>query len=292
VLKRSVPIFAGLSCAVCAVCILWPASDATSVAVAYAGICLSSGLALPFVSKPRRRLAFGAMLLGALGILVSCESRKLERMQPLQAGHWIQWPATNGGDGHFYSLTPAAANWIEAEKLAAAWGGTLATIHSEAGQRFLNGAFLTGDFEHLPLWIGLFDRATNGTMRLRLRNALARFGVHRERFAWVTGERLSYTNWKSGEPNNSPPGEYYVTVNWEFSDDPPRGVKGDWNDTPVDGTTGYGGRTTGPYFGIIERDTDPKLPLPRIPYSWRAGTLAGLALLAGLGKLAFKPRRT
>ncbi len=30
--------------------------------------------------------------------------------------------------------------------------------------------------------------------------------------------------------------------------------------TPLNGTTGYGGKTDGPYFGLVERKTDPAHP--------------------------------
>jgi hypothetical protein len=79
----------------------------------------------------------------------------------------------------------------------------------------------------------------------------------------VTGEPFAYSNWKEGEPSNTPPGENYVAINWEYSDDPPRGRKGDWNDTPLSGTTGYGGKTDGPYFGLVERASDPSQPTKR-----------------------------
>ena len=84
-------------------------------------------------------------------------------------------------------------------------------------------------------------------------------------FAWITGEPLDYTNWKPGEPSNSDPGEYFVAINWEFADVPPRGIKGDWNDAPLYGTSGFGGKTDGPYFGLVERNTDPSLAIKSVP---------------------------
>lgn len=190
-----------------------------------------------------------------------------------RAQNWIQWPRSEGGNGHYFALTTCATNWDAGQQLAVSWGGHLATITSSQEQNFINRTFLVGNFEHLPLWIGLVDRALPGTFRYKLRMILG----STNRFEWVTGEPLSYTFWKPGEPNNSPPGEYYVTVNWEYSDNPPRGLKGDWNDTPLNGTAKYGGSTSGPYFGIVERDTDPSRP-PR-------GRFAIYALLIGLGAL-------
>jgi hypothetical protein len=184
--------------------------------------------------------------------------------RPGGAQTWIQWRSTAGGNNHFYALTPSATNWTAAQSLAVSWGGTLATITSSNEQNFINTTFLIGKFEHLPLWIGLVDPAPEGTLIWRLRRAMEQIGFHTGgRFEWVTDEPFSYSNWKPGEPNNAPPGENYVAINWEYSDDPPRGVKGDWNDTPLDGTSGYGGKTDGPYFGLVERETDPSQPPKR-----------------------------
>ena len=85
---------------------------------------------------------------------------------------------------------------------------------------------------------------------------------------------MTYTFWKSGEPNNYSPGEDYVAANWEWSDRPPRGMKGDWNDTPLDGTTGFGGNTDGPCFGLIDLPSAPAVGLTIQPglasISWPA----------------------
>lgn len=190
-----------------------------------------------------------------------------------RAQNWIQWPRSDGGNGHYFALTTNPTNWDAAQQLAVSWGGHLATITSAKEQNFINRTFLIGKFEHLPLWIGLVDRGVPGTLINKWRMIFSTTN----RFEWVTGVPLSYTFWKPGEPNNSPPGEYYVTINWEYSDDPPRGLKGDWNDTPLNGTTGYGGATSGPYFGIVECDTDPSRPPP--------AKSATYALLIGLASL-------
>jgi len=184
--------------------------------------------------------------------------------QPGRAQAWIQWSSAVGGNNHYYALTPSATNWTAAQKLAVSWGGTLATITSSNEQNFINTNFLIGAFEHLPLWIGLVDLPKKGVFSGKLGPVEVHIGSRPGvKFQWVTGEPFSYSNWKPGEPSNTPPGENYVAINWEYSDNPPRGIKGDWNDTPVNGTSGYGGRTDGPYFGLVERDTDPSQPLRR-----------------------------
>ena len=150
----------------------------------------------------------------------------------------VEWPVTSGGNGHFYGITDLASNWTTAEATAVLLAGHLATITSASEQAFVDTTFLVGSFERLPLWIGLTDQATEGTQ------------------LWVTGEPLAFINWKSGEPNNSG-NEDYVTINWDFSRS--QGFKGSWNDTPLDGTSGFGGNTNGPYFGLVEIVPEPAL---------------------------------
>lgn len=192
---------------------------------------------------------------------------------------WVQWSLEQGGNGHYYALTLGATNWAAAEALAVSWGGRLASITSAHEQQFINDTFLTGSFEHLPLWIGLMAPPTKPPFKKKLGSLEIQFGkAATPKFQWVTGEAFNYSNWKPGEPSNTPPGENYVAINWEYSDSPPRGTKGDWNDTPVNGTSGYGGKTDGPYYGLVERESDPskpaKLPLAKKKF------LEGLVLSA------------
>ncbi len=152
------------------------------------------------------------------------------------AATFVQWPSSSGGNDHRYAITDEASDWTTAESTAIGLGGHLASITSSDEQSFINSTFLTGNFAAKPLWIGLTDQAAEGT------------------FVWTTGEPLSYTNWKIGEPSDQ--GEDYGTINWGFA----RGdavPKGQWNDTPLNGTSNYGGNTDGPYFGIVEVVPEP-----------------------------------
>jgi hypothetical protein len=140
----------------------------------------------------------------------------------------------------------------------------LATITSASEQQFINRAFLIGRFEHAPVWIGLVRARTNATALTRVARALEDLGLPHSAdpppFKWVSKEPLAYSNWKPGEPNNFSGDENYVAINWQYSKDPPQGIQGDWNDAPLNGTTGFGGATDGPYFGLVERLTDPSQP--------------------------------
>ena len=88
--------------------------------------------------------------------------------------------------------------WTTAKTEAEALGGHLATITSLAEQKFIEAYF--GGFTN-PMWIGATDAAVENS------------------FEWVTGEPFSYTNWNSGEPNNSG-NEDYVQLNQNLT----------WND--------------------------------------------------------------
>ena len=188
---------------------------------------------------------------------------------------WVQWSAAAGGNNHYYALTPSATNWTAAEDLAVSWGGTLAAITSSNEQDFINATFLTGAFEHRPLWIGLFDPHANSALRLLEAQFVY---TTKPTFKWVTGEPLNYKNWGPGQPDDFGGEEFCCTINWHNSDKPPRGTKGDWNDAPLNGTTGFGGATDGPYFGLVERDTDPSLPIKK-GKEYIAGILVAAVLI-------------
>jgi len=100
----------------------------------------------------------------------------------------------NNYNGHSYYRSTGTANWQTAKSNCANMGGHLVTITTSGEQAFIFGLWPSG-------WIGLTDEVTEGTWK------------------WVTGETYSYTNWNSGEPNNSGNEDYVQFVSG-----------GKWND--------------------------------------------------------------
>ncbi len=96
----------------------------------------------------------------------------------------IAGPITNPANGHdYYLLTPDtwSASEIEAEKL----GGTLAIVRSEDEQKWIFTSF------------GAYG-GTNRNLWIRLHRA----GYERN-LVWVNGEKLNYSNWAGGQPDDS-----------------------------------------------------------------------------------------
>jgi len=93
----------------------------------------------------------------------------------------------NNYNGHSYYRSTGTANWQTAKSNCVNMGGHLVTITSSGEQSFIFNLWPSG-------WIGLTDEVSEGTWR------------------WVTGETYSYTNWNSGEPNNSGNEDYVQFV--------------------------------------------------------------------------------
>jgi hypothetical protein len=255
----------------CGVWALWPAPTRLYFTEAYAGMSCCALVALVCGARQQRWLLMAGLLFGLAGALVCRQGNgragaRAGNLRPPQVGGgrtWVQWSSREGGNNHWYALTPSATNWLDAREQAVSMGGDLATIRSEEEQEFINCTFLTGAFEHRPIWIGLVRKGFDGRLRSRVHLAMEDLGLLHTNgasasgFEWASGEAISYSNWKPGQPDNFPPGEEYGTINWHHSDSPPRGTKGDWNDAPLNGTSGFSGTTDGPYFGLVERESDP-----------------------------------
>lgn len=115
------------------------------------------------------------------------------------------YDCTASGD---YVVCTQLVTWPTAEEACEAFGATLAVIGSAAenvvvGDLIYNATGNAG-------WIGFNDRSNEG------------------RWVWPTGEAVAYTNWYSGEPNDSG-GEDCAATNF--------GAMYAWNDYPCTGTS-------------------------------------------------------
>jgi hypothetical protein len=148
----------------------------------------------------------------------------------------VEWPVSEGGNGHRYVRTPEPCTWAEAAAQAEAVGGHLVTISSQAENDWVWRTF--GGPDH-SLWIGLSDLAEEGT------------------WVWTNGEPVTYTNWDVGEPNNLG-GEDYGQL---F-------MAGTWNDTNQ-----HDWRN--PVYGLIEIEPALGLPPDAESNDARTGPSSG-----------------
>lgn len=177
------------------------------------------------------------------------------------------------GNGHGYELVGTVLAWEDARAAAAVaiWQGVpghLATLTSAGEDAFVRG-LLTVD----NAWLGGYQLANQATPSVG--------------WNWITGEPWAYTNWASGEPNDSgvPP---YSTTGVEDNEENNlelfRPLDGNWNDASSVYYTDwivqvYHG--TGGYF--VEYDTPPSETVPE--------PSAALLVLAGLGPIGVVYRR-
>lgn len=92
---------------------------------------------------------------------------------------------------HHYELFELKKTWKEAKEICERRGGHLAVINSSAENEAL--AELVSGLSNY-VWIGGSDDGSEGN------------------WYWVNGEDFSYTNWHSGEPNNTDEIEHYLTL--------------------------------------------------------------------------------
>jgi len=99
----------------------------------------------------------------------------------------IQWKVEDGGNGHYYEGFEVAVTWSEANRLAKALGGHLATITSDAENRWVFDN--VGQFYY---WLGGTDALDEGN------------------WTWVTGEEWVYERWGSTQPDNAQGKEHFL----------------------------------------------------------------------------------
>ena len=119
----------------------------------------------------------------------------------------IAGPITNPSNGHdYYLLTPNS--WSESERQAENLGGTLAIINNAAEQEWVFSQFGAYDGANRNLWLGF----------------------HREGqdpFVSMMSEKMNYSNWGPGQPDNGGGVESCVEI---WSSGSGNDGKGYWND--------------------------------------------------------------
>jgi hypothetical protein len=132
-------------------------------------------------------------------------------------------PQYFAGTGHWYQVVSSPnLSWTQARDAAAAAGGYLACIVSQAENDFITGL----NPPPPATWIGGTDQVTE------------------EDWQWVSGEPWSFTHWGSNEPSNGGAGEDYLEI-WTSTNH--SSLKpGDWNDDA----------TTQPSY-VVEYNSDP-----------------------------------
>ncbi len=131
-------------------------------------------------------------------------------------------------DGHYYTLTTEPTDWISAEAEANALGGHLVAVNSQNENDFLERILFSASKSREAYWIGFTDAAVEGE------------------FVWTSGDPVTYTNWRPGEPNDFGAGQDYTSINWHYSVD--RDItRGTWDDSFINGSA-----LNGPFLGIIE----------------------------------------
>ena len=108
---------------------------------------------------------------------------------PIPSGLAVQWPASQGGNDHWYAVyaLDGSKTFQEANAIANGFGGYLATVTSEAENAFIT-ARATSTNRGGPTLFGLVQA---------LGSAEPSGG-----WGWSNDESLIYTNWNPGEPNN------------------------------------------------------------------------------------------
>jgi hypothetical protein len=127
-------------------------------------------------------------------------------------------------DASRYRVITQPMSWHDAKRYAEHLGAHLVTIGSKAENDLVANLARDNGIRRY-FWIGLTDE------------------LHEGRFRWVTGEPLTYTNWYSGEPNDSDNNEDYAGIGWHS--------KYSWND-------GYSGQEKDSWNPFVIEFSDQK----------------------------------
>ncbi len=166
-----------------------------------------------FNGRKYRYLTVGILLIGNfLGLFLIMNINNIQVLQVssydnnLQQGTNAQVSSKTTSikenfNGHEYELIEEYKTWNEAKIDCESRGGYLVTITSQEENDFIEGLHGSN-----IIYIGLTDEVTEGEWQ------------------WVTGEALTYTNWNTGQPDNSGGAQNYGLI---FGS-----ANGLWSDAP------------------------------------------------------------
>ena len=127
----------------------------------------------------------------------------------------VQWPAAQGGNGHWYQLvTTPFLFWPDARAQAAAMGGYLATVTSASENAWIKQNILPSAPAGTAVWIGGASFALNGVWSWVE-------GLEAGQVFWNNGVTITFANWGTAsdpgevnEPNNCCNGpEFWLAMN-------------------------------------------------------------------------------
>lgn len=175
----------------------------------------------------------------------------------------VQWSTGAGGNGHYYQGVCGDLRWPEARAAAEAKGGYLATSTSAE-----ENTFLFNLIDQDQYW-SLFSYGTFGPWLGGYQNPAPCSGTGTEPagcWTWVNGEAFSYSNWESGEPNDSQGEEHHLHF---FDGGATRSAT--WND--ILGSPGQ------ILAYLVEWNTDPNAPINRTATEKCKNARKGIATL-------------
>ena len=114
-------------------------------------------------------------------------------------------PTLKEYNGHYYKIFDEGLTWADAKKRCEDMGGHLVTITSKGEQAVVQNLIFSDGTKNY-YWTGGFR-------------------IENDNWAWITGEKFSYSNWAGGEPNNGVGNENIITLY----------TSGLWNDCPAAG---------------------------------------------------------
>jgi hypothetical protein len=160
-----------------------------------------------------------------------------------------------------YLLVKDAKTWDQAREHAAGmtfkaggkeWQGHLATVGSAAENSFVYRVAALGE-----VWLGLSDLEKFGAQEA--------YGARLKGWKWLTGEELTWENWRAGEPNDA-------NIEGKGEDAVIMGDNGLWNDSPA----GIEGQVTWTRAFVVEWETGLAAPpegiermAPLLPKMWK-----------------------